>query len=65
VQNVAADIAVDGQYEPMGQMVATLLFEGQYVVALHVNCVAEDEPAGQAYPPLHSPDTALKPELLQ
>jgi hypothetical protein len=24
-----------GQYEPTGQMVAALLFEGQYVVALH------------------------------
>jgi hypothetical protein len=46
VHNVAADIAVDGQYEPTGQMVAALLFEGQYVVALQTDCI--DDPAGHA-----------------
>ena len=29
VHNVAADIADDGQYEPIGHVVAKLLFDGQ------------------------------------
>jgi hypothetical protein len=37
VHNVAADMADEGQYEPMGQVVATLLFEGQYVEALQIS----------------------------
>ena len=44
---------------------ATALPAGQKVVALHSTCVADDEPAGHAYPPAQAPDTALRPAVAQ